>query len=107
MWLYATLRGVGSARELARLCESHIAYRWLCGGVGVNHRLLSDFRTRHVAWLDAALTASVAALLHAGAVMLERVAGRPVYMAMAMTADRKLRLKPQNLLVNLPIAGKG
>lgn len=39
-------------------------------------------------------------------VMLERVAGRPVYMAMAMTADRKLRLKPQNLLVNLPIAGK-
>jgi hypothetical protein len=38
--------------------------------------------------------------------MLERVAGRPVYMAMAMTADRKLRLKPQNLLVNLPIAGK-
>jgi hypothetical protein len=40
-------------------------------------------------------------------VMLERVAGRPVYMAMAMTADRKLRLKPQNLLVNLPIAGLG
>ena len=28
-------------------------------------------------------------------VMLDRVAGRPVYMAMAMTADRKLRLKPQ------------
>jgi hypothetical protein len=31
------------------------------------------------------------------------VAGRPVYLGMAMTADGRLRLKPQNLLVNLPI----
>ena len=34
------------------------------------------------------------------------VAGRPVYMAMAMTEARTLRLKPQNLLVNLPLARK-
>ena len=33
LWLYATLEGVGSARALARLCEAHDAYRWLCGGV--------------------------------------------------------------------------
>lgn len=32
------------------------------------------------------------------------VAGAPVYMAMAMTPERTLRLKPQNLLVNLPLA---
>ena len=32
LWLYATLDGVGSARELDRLCESSDAYRWLCGG---------------------------------------------------------------------------
>jgi len=32
LWLYATLRGVGSARELNRLCEQHVAYRWICGG---------------------------------------------------------------------------
>lgn len=32
------------------------------------------------------------------------LAGRPVYLAMAMGTDRKLRLKPQNLLVNLPLA---
>lgn len=32
------------------------------------------------------------------------IAGRPVYLAMAMTADNRLRLKPQNLLVNLPLA---
>jgi len=36
--------------------------------------------------------------------MLPVVAGRPVYLAMAMTSDRLLRLKPQNLLMNLPFA---
>jgi hypothetical protein len=38
------------------------------------------------------------------AAMLARVAGRPVYLAMAATAENVLRLKPQNLLVNLPLA---
>jgi len=32
------------------------------------------------------------------------VAGRPVYLAMAMDTESRLRLKPQNLLVNLPLA---
>lgn len=32
------------------------------------------------------------------------IAGRPVYLAMAMTESGQLRLKPQNLLVNLPLA---
>src|SRR5690242_565383 len=30
LWLLATLHGVGSARELARLCERHLSYQWLC-----------------------------------------------------------------------------
>jgi hypothetical protein len=38
------------------------------------------------------------------AIMLPRVAGKPVYLAMAMNEERRLRLKPQNLLVNLPLA---
>jgi transposase len=33
LWLYATMDGVGSAREVDRLCYSHDAYRWLRGGV--------------------------------------------------------------------------
>ena len=45
LWLYATSEGVGSARALARLCESHDAYRWLCGGVSINYHGLADFRT--------------------------------------------------------------
>lgn len=36
-------------------------------------------------------------------VMLPAVAGRPVYLGLAMTADNRLSLKPQNLLVNLPL----
>ncbi|QJE73483.1 hypothetical protein HHL28_10605 [Aerophototrophica crusticola] len=39
--------------------------------------------------------------------MLERVAGRPVYLALAMGKDKKLRLKPQNLLLNLPFREGG
>jgi hypothetical protein len=36
--------------------------------------------------------------------MLARVRGRPVYLGLAMTAAARLKLKPQNLLVNLPLA---
>ena len=31
------------------------------------------------------------------------VRGRPVYLALAMTGDKKLKMKPQNLLTNLPL----
>jgi hypothetical protein len=37
-------------------------------------------------------------------VMRPEIAGRPVYLAMAMDADKRLKLKPQNLLLNLPLA---
>jgi hypothetical protein len=36
--------------------------------------------------------------------MRPAIAGRPVYLAMAMDASSRLRLKPQNLLLNLPLA---
>jgi len=36
--------------------------------------------------------------------VLERVRGRPVYLGLAMDADRRLKMKPQNLLANLPLA---
>jgi transposase len=74
LWLYATSEGVGSARELARLCTAHDAYRWLCGGVTVNYHTLSDCRVGHEAALDALLTQVLAAMLHQGLVKLERVA---------------------------------
>ena len=76
MWLYATLRGVGSARELARRCGKHgeVPFQWICGGVSVNDHTLSDFRTQHVEFLDGVLTDSVTALLEQELVEMDRVA---------------------------------
>jgi transposase len=74
LWLYATLQGVGSARALAWLCPNHNAFRWLCGGVSVNHHTLSDFRVTHVDFLDGVLTHSVAVLREQDLVDLNRVA---------------------------------
>ncbi len=73
LWLFATSEGVGSARALAKLCESHDAYRWLCGGVSVNHHGLADFRTAHGELLDRLLTESVATLSTAGVIDLDEV----------------------------------
>lgn len=74
LWLYATMDGVGSAREVDRLCYSHDAYRWLRGGVSVNYHTLSDFRVQHHAALDDLLTQSIAVLLQRGVVTMARVA---------------------------------
>jgi transposase len=74
LWLYATAEGVGSARALERLCRSHAAYRWLCGGVPVNYHGLSDFRVDHGALLDRVLSESVASLVAAGLIRLDEVA---------------------------------
>lgn len=74
LWLYAVLQGVGSARQLSRLVMEHDAYRWISGGVQVNHHSLSDFRVRHGQVLDEMLSASVAMLMASGAVTLKCVA---------------------------------
>jgi transposase len=73
LWLYATVEGIGSARELGRLVERDIAYRWLAGGVPVNYHGLSDFRVGHVEVLDRLLTESVAALVGEGLVALGEI----------------------------------
>ena len=73
LWLYATVRGVGSARELARLCLESRPFIWLCGGVTVNHHLLSDFRVGRADALDALFTRSIAALVEQGLVTVRRI----------------------------------
>lgn len=74
LWLYATLDGVGSGREVTRLSREHDAYRWICGGVPVNYHALNDFRCAHGEFLDELLSDNVAALAAVGAITLERVA---------------------------------
>ncbi len=74
LWLYATLEGVGSARQLDEPCRRHDAYQWTCGDVRANYHTLADFRTDHGELLDRLLTQSVAVLLAEGLVDLNRVA---------------------------------
>jgi len=74
LWILATLDGIGSAREIARLCEQHLAYQWMCGGISVNHHTLSDFRNLSSDQLNGVLTQSVSGLLSAGLVEMQRVA---------------------------------
>ena len=73
LWLYACIRGIGSARELARRTQDSAAFRWLCGGVTVNHRLLSDFRGDHGAALDGLFTQVIASLVDKEVVRVSRV----------------------------------
>ena len=74
LWVFATLKGIGSARELERLCKDHLAYQWLCGGVSVNYHMLADFRSQGGAKWDALLTQIVATLMAEGLVTMDRVA---------------------------------
>ena len=86
LWLYACIRGIGSARELARRCEDSAAFRWLCGGVSVNHRLLSDFRTDHGDALDALFTQVIASLVDRDVVSVSRVSQDGVWVRVSAGA---------------------
>jgi transposase len=74
LWMFAIIEGISSARHLARLCERDLAYMWICGEVGVNYHLLSDFRTAHGEFLNELLADTIATLMHQQIVTLETVA---------------------------------
>lgn len=74
LWMFAMIEGVSSARQLDRLSKRDLAYMWICGGVGVNYHMLSDFYTGHREFLDRLLTDTIATLMHQGLVTLETVA---------------------------------
>ena len=75
LWLYGTIEGVGSARQLERLARHDPAYRWIAGGVQLQlYHGLADFRVAHVEVLDRLLTESVTALIAEGVVSLAEIA---------------------------------
>jgi transposase len=74
LWLWATVEGIGSARQLDRLCLEHPAYRWLCGEISMNYHTLADFRVAHGDLLERLLADAVAALVAEGLVALEVLA---------------------------------
>ena len=107
LWLYATVEGVGSARELERLAESDAAYRWLAGGVPLNYHGLADFRVEQVEVLDRLLTQSVTALITEGLLPLMRSPSTAQIRASASKgsfkrAKNSSRSKPQSATVWRP-----
>jgi transposase len=74
LWIYAAIEGLDSARELDRLAERDLAYRWIAGGVPLNYHGLSDFRVEHGEVFERLLTESVTALIVEGTVSLEDIA---------------------------------
>jgi transposase len=71
LWLYATEEGIASARELGRRCYDCDPYKWLRGGVDVNHHSLSDFRVNHLDWLKEQVVNNIAAMRAEGLVDLD------------------------------------
>ena len=74
LWLYATLSGFTSAREIAILCIHYDPFIWLAGGVSVNYHTLSDFHTDNPEFLEQLLKESVEFLRQQGLIDLERIA---------------------------------
>jgi hypothetical protein len=118
-------RGRPALEALCRVLEKWVAHFL---GVAVTIRPQSEIDDRRWVWhagLDAEASALLNDLYNRADVDDERmrrllclfelefanpgdmraaIAGRPVYLAMAMDRDHRLKLKPQNLLLNLPLA---
>ena len=73
LWIYAAIEGLDSARELDRLAERDLAYRWIAGGVPLNYHGLSDFRVENGDVFKRLLTESVTALVVGGTVSLKEI----------------------------------
>jgi len=67
-------RAASAAPRAGAGCESDAAFRWLCGGVGVNHRMLSEFRTQQGDRIGRLLADHVASMSFAGLINLDEIA---------------------------------
>jgi transposase len=96
LWLWATTEGVGSARHLEKLCSEDLAYRWLCGGVTIDHNTLRQFRVEHGDALNKLLACGLATLVENGLTNLELLSPAALKtngLAGASLARRRRRLK--------------
>lgn len=73
LWIYAYSRGIGSAREIARLCKYDPAFQWLTGLQEVNYHTVSDFRVGYKEPLDELFTQALGLLSAEGLIAMERV----------------------------------
>jgi hypothetical protein len=103
----AHLLGVSvQVQPVQRIADAH--WRWHVGLDAEATALLNDlYENREDRPVDDTRRARLLSLFRLdfadAAEMRADVAGRPVYLGMAMNAEGVLRLKPQNLLSNLPL----
>jgi transposase len=74
LWIYAYSEGVGSARELSRMCGYDPGCQWLTGMRGVNYHALSDFRVEHKVELDGIFVQVLGLLSAEGFIEMKRIA---------------------------------
>jgi transposase len=73
VWLYAYQRGIGSAREIERLCQYDPGLQWLTALTPINHHSLSDFRVEHDEALKGLFQQVLGMLMLKRMITLERV----------------------------------
>jgi hypothetical protein len=118
----------GNAKARAGLCR--VVERWIGHllGIAVNVETIASIEDRDWRWfvgldseatrignalwhgerLDGSVTERIVALMRLNfedaRLVDERVGNKPVYLILAMGADKLVRLKPQNLIAGLPLA---
>ena len=88
LWIYAYSQGIGSAREISRLCGYHPAYQWLTGVEEISGHTLSDFRVKHPTALEKLFVEVVGVLSAEGFVKLHRVMQDGTKVRAQAAADR-------------------
>lgn len=103
-WVEHLLGVKVNIRPVQRIDDAQ--WRWHIGLDAESNALLNDlYENRPVETERLARLISLFKLEFANpAEMRADVAGKPVYLGLMMNAERVLRLKPQNLLLNLPLA---
>ena len=73
LWIYATIAGIGSAEELSEYCKDHNGFKWICGGISIDRKTISDFRKNEGGAFEELLVNSVATLTRANIVTLTEI----------------------------------
>jgi transposase len=102
LWLFATLKGISSARLIDEYCYEHDAFKWICGGIKVNYHTISDFRSFQGELIDELLTQTVAILAQKNIISLEAVSQDG--MRVRANAGSSSFKREQSLQLNLELA---
>lgn len=93
LWVYATMEKVTEAHELARRCQEHGPYRWMCGGISLNYHLLSDFRVQQGEWLTSQISRVVEAMVKEDLIDFEEPVGQDGMRTRASAGSGSFRSK--------------